>query len=119
MLFHNRLPRKFRESIPNLMLFAAGIYSKSLVLKSYLTSFLIKYSCMKGGLLLSSVLYISIISTRRFGIWIFVSSFFVYKISNVDSWLSSSILSSRLCTLSTMSFASFPQNIQSRAVLER
>ena len=56
MLFHNGLPRNFMESMPNVMLFAAGIRSGSLVLMSYLTSFLIKYSCIKGGLVLLSVL---------------------------------------------------------------
>ena len=52
MLFHTRLPQNFMESMPNAMLFAAGIYSRSLVLRSYFTSFLIKYSCIKGGLVL-------------------------------------------------------------------
>ena len=60
MLFHKRLPQEFMESMPNVMLFAAGICSRSLVLRSYLMSFLIKYSCMKGGLVLLSVLKISI-----------------------------------------------------------
>ena len=76
MLFHKRLPRNFMESMPNVMLFAAGICSRSLALRSYLTSLLIKYSCIKGGLVLLSVLYISIISIRRFWVWIFVSPFF-------------------------------------------
>ena len=49
MLFHKRLPRNFMESMPNVMLFAAGICSRSLVLRSYFTSFLIKYSYIKGG----------------------------------------------------------------------
>ena len=112
MLFHKRLPRNFIESMPKVVLFAAGICSKSLVLKLYLKSFLIKYSCIKGGLVLLSVLYISIISIRRFWVWIFVSPFFASKASNVDSWSSSIILSARLCTLSMLSFAVFPQNIQ-------
>ena len=69
--------------------------------------------CMKGGLVLLSVLYISIISTRRFWVWIYVLSVFANKASNMDSWSSSSICSSAyLCTLSTMSFGIFPQNIQ-------
>ena len=92
MLFHKRLPRNFMESIPNVSLFAAGICSRSLVLRSYFTSFLIKYSCIKGGLVLLSVLYISIISIRRFWVWIFVSPFFASNASNMDSWSSSSIL---------------------------
>ena len=58
-VIHNRLPRNFIESIINVMLFAAGICFKSLVLRSYLTSFLIKYSCIKGGSVLLIVLYIS------------------------------------------------------------
>ena len=95
MLFHNRLPQNFKESIPNIMLFGAGICSKLL-----------------GGLVLLSVLYISIINARKFWVWIFVSSFFANKASNVDSWSSSSILIVHLCTLSTMSFAIFPQNMQ-------
>ena len=95
MLFHKRLPQNFKESIPNIMLFGAGICSNLL-----------------GGLVLLSVLYISIISSRKFWVWIFVSSFFASKASNVDSWSSSSVLSARLCTLSTMSFAIFPQNMQ-------
>ena len=105
MLFHKRLLRNFMESMPNVMLFAAGICSRSLVLRSYLTSFLVKYSYIEGGLVLLSVLYISIISIRRFWVWIFVSPFFASNASNVDSWSSSSILSSRLCTLSMLSFA--------------
>ena len=112
MLFHKRLPRNFMESMLNIMLFAAGICSRSLVLKSYLTSFLIKYSCIKGGLALLSVLHISIISIQRFWVWVFVSLFFASNASNVDSWSSSSILSARLCTLSMLSFAALPQNIQ-------
>ena len=112
MLFHKRLPRNFMESMLNIMLFAAGICSRSLVLRSYLTSFLIKYSCIKGGLALLSVLHISIISIQRFWVWVFVSLFFASNASNVDSWSSSSILSARLCTLSMLSFAAFPQNIQ-------
>ena len=112
VLFHNRLPRNVIESMPNVLLFAAGICSKSLVLRSYLTSFLIKYFCLKGGLVLFSVSYISIISIRRFWVWIFVSSFFANKASNVDSWSSSSILSTRFCTLFILSFAVFPQNVQ-------
>ena len=56
MLFHKRLPRNFIESMSNVVLFAAGICNKSLVLRLYLTSFLIKYSCIKGGLVLLSVL---------------------------------------------------------------
>ena len=92
MLFHNRLPRDFIESMPNTMLFAAGMGSISLVLRSYLTSFLIKYSCMKGGLTMLSVLYISIKSTQRFWVWIFVSSFFTNKVSNLDSWSSGNVL---------------------------
>ena len=52
VLFQKRLPRNFMESMPNVMLFAAGICSRSLVLRSYLTSFLIKYSYIKGGLIL-------------------------------------------------------------------
>ena len=67
MLFHKRLPRNFIESMPIVMLFAAGICSRPLVLKSYLTSFLIAYSCIKGGLVLLGVVYISIISIPRFG----------------------------------------------------
>ena len=54
-LFHKRLPRNFMESMPNVMLLAAGICSRSLVLRSYLMSFLIKYSCIKGKLILLSV----------------------------------------------------------------
>ena len=50
MLLHKRLPRNFKKSMPNVILFAAGIYSRSLVLRSYLTSFLIKYSCIKGSI---------------------------------------------------------------------
>ena len=83
MLFHKRLPRNFIESMPNVMLFATGICSRSLVLRSYLTFFLIKYSCIKGGLILLGVLYISIISIRRFWVWIFVSPFFASDASNV------------------------------------
>ena len=86
MLFHKRLPRNFMESMPNVMHFAAGICNRSLVLRSYLTSFLIEYSCIKGGLLLLNVLYISIISIRRFRVWIFVPPFFASNASNVDSW---------------------------------
>ena len=112
MLFHKRLPRNFMESMPNVMLFLAGIGSRPLVLMSYLTSFLIKYSCIKGGLVLLSVLCISIIGIRRFWVRIFVSQFFASNASNVDSWSSSSILSARLCTLSMLSFAAFPQNSQ-------
>ena len=112
MLFHKRLYRNFIESMPNVVLFAAGICNKSLVLRLYLTSFLIKYSCIKGRFVFLSVLYISIISIRRFWVWIFVSPSFASKASNVDSWSSSSILSTRLYTLSMLSFAAFPQNIQ-------
>ena len=115
MLFHKRLPRNFMESMPNVMLFAAGNCrncSRSLVLRSYFTSFLVEYSCIKGGLVLLSVLYISIISIQRFWVWTFVSPFFASNSSNVDSWSSSSILSARLCTMSMLSFAAFPQNIQ-------
>ena len=65
MLFHKRLLRSFMESMPNVMLFAAGMCSRSLVLRSYFTSLLIKHSCIKGGLVLLSVLYISIISIRK------------------------------------------------------
>ena len=86
MLFHKRLPRNVMESMPNVMLFAAGIRSRSLVLTSYLTFFLIKHSCIKGGLILLSVLYISIISIRRLWVWTFVSPFFASNASNVDSW---------------------------------
>ena len=96
MLFHKRLPRNFMEAIPNLMPFAAEFYSRFLVLRSYLTSFLIKYSCIKGGLLLLNVFCISLISIQRFWVWIFVSPFFASNASNVDSWSSSSILSARL-----------------------
>ena len=84
------------ESMPNVMLFAAGICSRSLVLRPYLTSFLIQYSYIEGGLVLLSVLYISILSIRRFWVWIFVSPFFASNASNVYSWSSSSILSARL-----------------------
>ena len=76
MLFHKRLLRNFIESMPNVVLFAAGIYNKSLVLRLYLTSFRMKYSRIKGGLVLLSVLYTSIISIRRFWVWIFASPFF-------------------------------------------
>ena len=62
MLFHKRLPQNFMESMPNVMRFAAGICSRSLVLRSYFTSFRIKYSCIKGGLVLLRVLHVSIIS---------------------------------------------------------
>ena len=79
-----RLPRNFMESMPNVLLFAAGICSRSLVLRSYLTSFLIKFSCIKGGLVLLSVLYISIISIRRFWVWIFVLPVFASNALNVD-----------------------------------
>ena len=67
MLFQKVIPRNFMESMPNVMLFAAGICNKSLVLRSYFASFLIKYSCIKWGLVLLSVLYISIISNECFG----------------------------------------------------
>ena len=113
VLFHKRLPRNFMESMPIVTLFAAGICSRSLVLRSYFTSFLLKYSCMKGGLVLLSVLYIPIISIRRLWVWIFVSQFFASNASNVDSWSSSSILSARLCTLSMFSLAAFPQKRRS------
>ena len=52
MLLHNRLPQNLMESIPKVVLFAAGICSKSQILKSCLVFFLIKYSCTKGGLVL-------------------------------------------------------------------
>ena len=58
--FHNRVPLNFIESMQNIMPVAAGICSKSLVLRSYLMFFLVKYSCMKGGLIFLSALYISI-----------------------------------------------------------
>ena len=120
MLFHKRLSRNFMESMPNVMLFAAEICSRFLVLRLNLTSFLIKYSCIKGGLILLSVLYISTISIRRFWVGIFVSPFYVSNASNVDSWSSSNILSARLCTLSVLSIAAFPQdNPNQRAILER
>ena len=60
MLFHKRLPRNVIESMPNIMLFAAGICNKSFVLRSYLVSFLTKHSCINDGLVQLSVLYISI-----------------------------------------------------------
>ena len=72
---------------------------------------------MKGGLILLSVLHISVISTPRFWVWIFVSSFFANKGSNVDSWSSSGIANARLYTLSMLSFAVFPQNIQIKGQL--
>ena len=90
-MFHKRIPRNLMESMPNVMLVAAGICSRSLVLRSYSTSFLIKYSCIKSGLILLSVLYISIISIRRFWVWIFVSPFFAsnavqYEQCSVFKW---------------------------------
>ena len=91
ILFHKRFPQNFIESMPKIMLFAAGICNKSFVLRSYLVSFLTKHSFMNDGLVQLSVLYISIISTRRFWMWMVVSLFFESKTSNVDSWSSSSI----------------------------
>ena len=85
MLFHKRLPRNVIESMPNIMLFAAGICNKSFVLRSYLVSFLTKHSCTNDGLVQLSVFYISIISAGRFWMWIVVSLFFASKTSNVDS----------------------------------
>ena len=85
ILVHKRLPRNVIESMPNIMLFAAGICNKSFVLRSYLVSFLTKHSSMNDGLVELSVLYISIISTRKFWTWIVVSLFFASKTSNVDS----------------------------------
>ena len=105
MLFHNRLPPNSIESMANIMLSAAGIGSKFLVQKSYLMYFLIKYSCLKDGLVFLGVLYISVISSQRFWVWRFVSLFFADKASNVDSWSSSSILSACLCTLGKFSDA--------------
>ena len=61
MLFYYRLPRNFIESMPDIMLFTTGICSKSLALRSYLMTFLIKHSCMRFGMVLLSILYISII----------------------------------------------------------
>ena len=86
MLFHKELPRNFMESMLHVMLFVAGICSRSLVLRSYLTSFTLKYSCIKGGFVGLSVFYISVISIQRFWVWIFVSPFFASNSSNVDSW---------------------------------
>ena len=81
-------------------------------------SYLIEYFCIKGGLVLLSVLHILITSTRRFWVWIFISPFFAIKASNVDSWSPSSILGSCLCTLSLLSFTVSPQKSKSMAVLE-